>query len=78
MYREQCCGYLIDVTAVKLQENLWQPRLTMTRLLHDGTAGKSQSFPGLTPEFNTAKAATRFAAHLGRQLADEHSSRLKI
>ena len=78
MYREQRCGYLIEATAVKLQENLWQPRLTMTRLLEGGTAGKSQSFPGLAPEFNTAKAATRFAANLDRQLAEEHSSRLKI
>ena len=77
-YREKRSGYLIEATAIQLQGDLWQPRLTMTRLPIGGAVGKSQSFPGLTPGFNTAKGAARFAADLGRQLVEEHSSRLKI
>lgn len=77
-YRESHSGYLIEATAVSLPGSMWQPRLTMTRLVSGGGHGKSQSFPGLTPEFNTAKGAARFAASLGHQLAEEHSSRLTI
>jgi hypothetical protein len=77
-YREQRGEYLIEATAVQLPGNLWQPRLTMTRLPNGGALPKSQSFHGLTPEFNTATGAARFAANLGRQLAEEHSSRLTI
>jgi hypothetical protein len=78
MYRVQSGGYLIEATAFQLPGNVWQPRLTMTRLLGPGAFGKCQAFPGLGPAFHTAKEATRFAADLGRRLADERSSRLKI
>ena len=77
-YREQRGEYLIEATAVQLPGNLWQPRLTMTRLPNGGALAKSQSFPGLTPEFDTAKGAARFAVDLGRRLAEERSSRLRI
>jgi len=39
---------------------------------------KSQSFPGLTPLFETAKGAVRYATDLGRSMADEGSPRLKV
>ena len=77
-YHAQSGAYLIEATAAHLQGNVWQPRLTMTRLASGGAPGRSQSFPGLTSEFNTAKGAARFAVNLGRELAEEHSSRLKI
>jgi hypothetical protein len=78
IYRAQHGGYLIKATAFQLPGGLWQPRLMMTRLAHAGTLEKGQSFPGLSPALHTAKAAARFAADLGRRLADEHSSRLRI
>ncbi len=56
----------------------WQPRLTMTRLCDPKELSKSQSFPGLTPLFETAKGATRYATDLGRTLADQASPRLRI
>ena len=77
-YRAQHGEYVIEATAFRLPGGLWQPRLMMTRLTHANALAKSQSFPGLAPAFNTAKGAARFAADLGRRLADEHSSRLKI
>jgi hypothetical protein len=77
-YRESHGGYLIEATAAGLPGKLWQPRLMMTRMVAGGAHGKSQCFPGLTPEFDTAKGAARFAASLGHQLAEEHSSRLTI
>jgi hypothetical protein len=77
-YRESHSGYLIEATAASLPGNMWQPRLMMTRIVESGAHGKSQCFPGLAPEFNTAKGAARFAATLGHQLAEEHSSRLMI
>jgi hypothetical protein len=78
-YRESHSGYLIEATAASLPGgNLWQPRLTMTRMVEGGGHGKSQCFPGLTPEFDTAKGAARFAATLGHQLAEERSARLTV
>jgi hypothetical protein len=77
-YRESLSGYLIEASAASLPGNMWQPRLMMTRVIEGGAHGKCQCFPGLTPEFDTAKAAARFAATLGRRLAEEHSSRLTI
>ena len=77
-YREQRGEYLIEATAFQLPGKLWQPRLTMTRLPRLGMLGKCQSFPGLAPAFDTSKGAARFAADLGRRLADERSSRLRI
>ena len=77
-YRKSHNGYLIEATAANLPGNKWQPRLTMTRMVGSGAHGKSQCFPGLTPEFNTAKGAIQFAADLGRKLTEENSSRLTI
>ena len=77
-YREQRGEYLIEATAFQLPGQLWQPRLTMTRVAHGAALAKCQSFPGLTPEFDTAKGAARYAADLGRRLAEERSSRLRI
>jgi hypothetical protein len=78
IYRTQHGEYLIEASAFHLPGGLWQPRLMMTRLARVSVLAKSQSFPGLSPAFNTAKGAARFAADLGRRLAEEHSSRLKI
>ena len=78
MYRVQFGGYLIEATAFHLPGDLWQPRLTMTRVPGPGVLGKSQAFPGLGPAFQTAKEAARFAADLGRRLVDERSARLKV
>ena len=50
----------------------------MTRLASPKVLPKSQAFPGLTPVFDTAKAATQYALELGRQFAREHSSRLTV
>lgn len=77
-YREQRGEYLIEASAFQLPGDLWQPRLTMTRVARGSALAKSQSFPGLTPEFHTAKGAARYAADLGRSLADGHSSRLRV
>jgi len=77
-YREHRGEYLIEASAFRLPGDLWQPRLTITRVRQGAALAKSQSFPGLTPEFPTAKDAARYAADLGRSLADEHSSRLRV
>jgi hypothetical protein len=77
-YRESHSGYMIEATAASLPGNMWQPRLMMTRIVEGGAHGKTQCFPGLAPEFDTAKGAARFAATLGRKLAEDRSSRLTI
>jgi hypothetical protein len=77
-YREQRGEYLIEASAFQLPGDRWQPRLTMTRVARGGELARSQSFPGLTPEFDTAKGAARYAADLGRRLAEERSSRLRV
>lgn len=78
VHREQRGQYLIEASAFHLPGNKWQPRLTMTRLPQGAALSKSQAFPGLTPAFETAKGATRYAMDLGRRLADERSSRLRV
>ena len=78
MHREERGLYLIEASACHLPGNKWQPRLTMTRLRTPRELSKSQAFPGLTPSFDTAKNATRYATDLGRTLADQGSPRLKI
>jgi hypothetical protein len=50
----------------------------MTRVRCSTGLSKSQSFPGLTPLFDTAKGATRFATDLGRSMADQGSARLTV
>jgi hypothetical protein len=52
--------------------------LTVTRLANGGTLAKSQAFPGLSPLFESSKAATQYALDLGRQLAREQSPRLTV
>jgi hypothetical protein len=79
MHREERGRYLIEASAFRLTDgNKWQPRLTMTRLACENALSKSQSFPGLTPLFETAKGAVRYAIDLGRSMADEGSPRLKV
>ena len=39
---------------------------------------RQQAFPGLTPLFETARGATRYATDLGRSMADEDSPRLTV
>ena len=78
-HREERGQYLIEAGAFHLPGgSKWQPRLTMTRMRCSSGLSKSQSFPGLTPLFDTAKGATRFATDLGRSLADQESARLTI
>jgi hypothetical protein len=78
-YREERGQYLIEAGAYRLPGgNKWQPRLTMTRLRCSTGLSKSQSFPGLTPVFDTARGATRFAPDLGRSMADQGSARLTV
>jgi hypothetical protein len=50
----------------------------MTRLRDEKALPRSQSFPGLSPLFETAKGAIRFATDLGRRMADEGSPRLRV
>ena len=78
-HREEHGPYLIEAGAFHLPGgSKWQPRLTMTRMRCDTGLSKSQSFPGLTPLFDTAKAATLFATDLGRSMADQGSARLTV
>lgn len=77
--REARGEYLIEASAFHLPVgDKWQPRLTMTRLNAGNKHGKMQSFPGLKPEFDTAKAAVSYALALGRQMAEQGSSRLTV
>ena len=79
VYRETRGQYLIEASAVQLEiGHKWQPRLTLTRQPCAAALAKSQSFPGLTPLFETATAAARYAADLGRSMVDDESPRLKI
>lgn len=79
VHREERGQYLIEASAAQLPDvSKWQPRLMLTRLPCGKALSKVQSFPGLTPEFATAKGATRYATDLGRRLVDEASPRLKV
>jgi hypothetical protein len=78
MRREQCGAYIITASACRLPDLTWQPRLTITRLANPVVLSKSQEFPGLSPLFETSKAATQYALNLGRQLTLERSSRLRV
>ncbi|HEY8067868.1 MAG TPA: hypothetical protein VIF38_03170 [Burkholderiales bacterium] len=78
VHREQRGQYLIEASAFHLPDNMWQPRLTMTRMPQGKELARTQGFPGLSPAFETAKAAIGFAADLGRSLADSRSSRLTV
>lgn len=78
-HREIRGQYLIEASAFHLTVgNRWQPRLKMTRLEGGVASKKSQYFPGLKPEFETAGSATHYARDLGRDMADHGSSRLIV
>lgn len=79
IHREEHGPYLIEASAFQLPgENKWQPRLTMTRLHCAKTLSRSQTFPGLTPLFDSAKGATHYAIDLGKRMADEESPKLRV
>ena len=78
MRREQCGAYIITASACRLPDLQWQPRLTITRLANPLVLSKSQAFPGLSPLFETSKAATQYALDLGRELTLARSSRIRV
>ena len=70
IFREQRGSCLIEAGAVDLQHGShWQPWLRLTRSA--GGVCASRTFDGLKPVFATEQAALRYAAELGRSLADE-------
>lgn len=71
-FLEQRGSCLIEAGALDLQNGEhWQPWVRLTRRA-DGHC-VSRTFDGLKPVFGTEKAALRYAADLGRSLADEGS-----
>jgi hypothetical protein len=69
-YREQRGTCLIEAGALDLQNaSHWKPWLRLTR--RDGGVFASDTFDRLKPVFGTEQAALRYAAELGRSLADE-------
>lgn len=69
-YREEFGACLIEAGARDLQNGChWQPWLRLTRRA-DGVSS-SHTFDHLKPVFGTEEAALRYAAELGRSLADE-------
>ena len=78
-HRERRGLYLIEASAYRLSpEGKYQPRLMMTKVETTDGLPRSQSFPGLSPLFETAGAAVRYATNLGRLLIDENSPRLRV
>lgn len=72
-YREERGSCLIEAGALDLQNGRhWQPWLRLTR--RAGGVSASRTFDGLKPVFGTEQAALRYAAELGRSLADEGST----
>jgi hypothetical protein len=79
MRTERCGLYLIHAGAAALPGRKWQPRLTMERATSPSEPpSRQQAFPGLPGAFDTSDAATRYALDLGRELARERSSRLRV
>lgn len=71
--REQRGSCLIEVGALDLQHGShWRPWLRLTRCA--GGACASRTFDRLKPVFASEQAALRYAAALGRSLADEESA----
>jgi hypothetical protein len=71
-HREERGSCLIEAGAVNLHHGShWQPWLRLSR--RAGGVAASRSFDGLKPVFGTEQAALRYAAVLGRSLADEES-----
>jgi hypothetical protein len=69
---EQRGSCLIEAGALDLQNGEhWQPWVRLTRIA-DGDS-VSRTFDGLKPVFGTEEAALRYAAELGRSLADDGS-----
>ena len=72
-FREKRGSCLIEAGALDLQNGEhWQPWVRLTRSA-DGDS-VSRTFDGLKPVFGTEEAALRYAAELGRSLADEGST----
>ena len=72
-YREERGSYLIEAGALDLDSGgHWQPWLRLTQC--EGGVPASRIFDGLKPVFGTEQAALRYAAELGRSLADEGSN----
>ena len=72
-YREERGSYLIEAGALDLDSGRhWQPWLRLTH--SESGVPASRTFDGLKPVFGTEHAALRYAAELGRSLADEGSN----
>ena len=72
-YREERGTCLIETGALDLQNGShWQPWLRLTR--RAGGVSTTDTFEGLKPVFGTEQAALRYAAELGRSLADASSA----
>jgi hypothetical protein len=72
-YREERGSCLIEAGALDLDNGgHWKPWLRLTRRADEASA--SHTFNGLKPLFGTEQAALRYAAELGRSLADEGSA----
>ena len=72
-YREERGTCLIAMGALDLQNGShWQPWLRLTRRASGVSA--TDTFDGLKPVFGTEQAALRYAAKLGRSLADDSSA----
>ena len=70
LYREQRGTCLIVAGAAESQDGgPWKPWITLTR--RRGKACSRDTFDKLKPLFATEQAALRYAADLGRSLADE-------
>jgi hypothetical protein len=73
IYREERGACLIEAGALDLHNgDHWQPWIRLTRPA--GGVSISHTFDGLKPVFGTEQAALRYAAELGRSLADEGSA----
>ncbi len=73
IYREERGACLIEAGALNLQDGAhWKPWLRLTR--RAGGISASHTFDGLKPAFGTEQAALRYAAELGKSLADEESA----
>lgn len=71
-YREERGSCLIEAGALDLKNGHWKPWLRLTR--RAGGVSASHTFDGLKPMFGTEQAALRYAAELGKSLADEESA----
>jgi hypothetical protein len=71
-HREERGSCLIEAGALDLEHGRhWQPWLRLTHRTNGVCV--SRTFDGLKPVFGTEQAALRYAAELGRNLADEEA-----